>query len=402
MSRLLHNLLHFGRLLRRLGIDVQAVRMLDVAEALAFIDIGRRQDFYHALRALLIRRVEDLPLFDAAFRAFWRARGRGTSQLDLRALGEDLKFGEPEVDLASLAVESPGAAEEPRADVLERVSLRTYSARETLAQRDFAALTGEELEQARKLMAELEWTPGRRRSRRWRPGPGPSLDMRRMLRAGLRHGGEFRDLPMRERKQRQRPLVLFCDVSGSMERYARMLLHFVHCLAGGLDRVEVFLFATRLTRITRELRQGQVNEALARLAARTPDFSGGTRIGESLRAFHLRWARRTLGRGPVVLLISDGWDRGEPGMLRREIARLQRSCYRLIWLNPLLGSSAYEPLTRGMQAALPFVDDFLPVHNLRSLEHLAEHLNTLPSHRRGRRAMLDPLDWRSSRRPAVQ
>ena len=164
-----------------------------------------------------------------------------------------------------------------------------------------------------------------------------------------------------------------------------MLLHFIHSLAGGLDRVEAFVFATRLTRITRELLRGGAGDRLPKLPRKVPDWAGGTRIGEALRSFNVRWARRVLAHGPVVLLISDGWDRGDPEELRREMGRLQRSCYRLIWLNPLLGSQEYQPLTRGMQAALPFIDDFLPVHNLASLESLAEHLNQLPARRSVRR-----------------
>ena len=181
---------------------------------------------------------------------------------------------------------------------------------------------------------------------------------------------------------RRRPLVLICDVSGSMERYTRMLLHFVHGLSGREWRVETFLFATRLTRVTREMLRPRATTAVQAVARYVPDWGGGTRIGDALRTFNIQWRRRVMARGPIVLLISDGWDRGDPEILRREMARLSRSCYRLIWLNPLLGSPSYQPLARGMQAALPFVDDFLPVHNLASLEALAEHLNRLHDRRR--------------------
>ena len=209
-------------------------------------------------------------------------------------------------------------------------------------------------------------------------------DFRRVIRANLKHGAEIVTLPTRRRKTRRRPIVLLCDVSGSMERYTRMLLHFVCRIADDLDRVEVFLFATRLTRITRHLATGSVDEVVPHIPAHVPDFSGGTRIGETLGVFNRRWARRVLGHGAVVLLISDGWDRGDPRMLGAEIARLQRTAHRLIWLNPLLGSPDYAPLTRGMQAALAFVDDFLPVHNLVSLQALAVHLNSLPARRPAR------------------
>ena len=194
---------------------------------------------------------------------------------------------------------------------------------------------------------------------------------------------------------RPRPLVVLADISGSMERYTGLLLHFVLGLARSLDQpVEAFLFGTRLTRVTRELHRRGSEQVLREISRAVPDWSGGTRIGQALKTFNYDWARRVLGRGAVVLLISDGWDRGDIGLLRHEMARLQRSCYRLIWLNPLLGSAEYEPLTRGIQAALPYVDDFLPVHDLASLEHLAVYLQGLEDVRPTRRQQRPELDLR--------
>jgi hypothetical protein len=193
-------------------------------------------------------------------------------------------------------------------------------------------------------------------------------------------------LPRRIRRTRPRPLVVIADVSGSMERYTRMLLRFVHALAQRRVGVEAFLFATRVTRVTRDLKRDRVDEAVSAIARHVQDWAGGTRIGDALREINMLWARRVLQRGAVVLIVSDGWDRGDPAILSAEIARLQRSCHRLVWLNPLLGSSDYEPLTRGMRAARPFVDDFLPAHNLASVEALAAHLNTLPFCRPVRRS----------------
>ena len=218
---------------------------------------------------------------------------------------------------------------------------------------------------------------GLRRTRRWIPGRGPRIDLRRALARSLRTGGEIVQLPRRRRRLKPRPIVLLCDVSGSMERYSRTLLHFAHTLARNARRVEAFLFATRLTRITMELRTPAADAAIAAAARSVQDWSGGTRIGDALRTFQQRWGRRSLHGGPVVLLISDGWDRGEPQVLRDEIARLQRSCHRLIWLNPLIGTLDFAPLTRGLQAALPFVDDFLPVRTLRDVRDLALHLASL-------------------------
>ncbi|HEV8345297.1 MAG TPA: VWA domain-containing protein [Vicinamibacterales bacterium] len=388
MSFLLHNLLHFERLLHALGLDVHAGRMPDVVSALEHIDVAHRTDFYFTLQSLLIHRQQDLATFDEAFRVFWRQPPSEEFSRSRDALGRQYRRGMPRVE--------EGGNEEPAADPsnaarpaaperVERTAAMTYSAQEVSRVKDFAQFTEQEVQQAQAMLAALTWDVGMRQTRRWSPARGRALDLRRIVRRNIRYGGEWIALPTRDRRSKRRPLVLLCDVSGSMERYARMLLHFIHSLAGGLDRVEAFLFSTRLTRVTRELKRRGAPDEVPNIPPRIPGWGGGTQIGEALRTFNVRWARRVLGHGPVVLLISDGWDRGEPEMLAREMRRLQRSCRRLIWLNPLLGSPDYQPLTRGMQAALPFVDDFLPVHNLASLEMLAEHLNQLPARRGGRR-----------------
>ena len=383
---LFSNLIHFGRLLRNLGLDAQAGRMLDVAEALAHVDIGQRADFYYTLQTLLVRRAQDLPVFDEAFRVFWRPpRGERTTR-DLRALGERRRFAPPEVDVPPSSPSDRTAAghEDPLLRV-EQVEALSYSARRVSRTKDFATFTDAEIAQARAAIASLDWELGTRISRRWHTGTGTAIDIRRAVRHNLRFGGELMTLPRRTRRVRTRPLVLLCDVSGSMERYSRMLLHFVHALASRFDRVETFVFSTTLTRITRRLVRRGVDDVIPTLPRHVPDWAGGTRIGEMLRQFNTDWARRVLGHGPVVLLISDGWDRGAPERLGAEMARLQRSCHRLIWLNPLLGSPRYRPLTRGMQAALPWIDDFMPVHNLASLDQLAAHLSRLPARRPARR-----------------
>ena len=383
-GNLLHNLLLFGRLLRGLGLDVNPGRTIDLVHALGHIEIGRKSDFYHAARSLLVHRREDIALFDQAFEMFWRKPAEGWTTLDLRAMGERRRFRRPIFTPPPLRnpgappAEKPGV--QPRAEgepPIVQVTL-TYSAREVLRHKDFADLTGEELEAIKQMMAELVWWLGERRTRRRRSGPGAEFDLRRTLRHNLRYGGEVLEWARRVPKFKPRPLVLIADISGSMERYTRLLLHFIYGLAEGLDQpVEAFVFSTRLTRITRQLRGRDVDRALRDVSRVVPDWSGGTRIGDALKAFNFDWGRRVLGHGAVVLLISDGWDRGDAGLLRTEMGRLQRSSQRLIWLNPLLGSPQYEPLTRGMQTALPYVDDFLPVHNLASLEDLAEHLQRL-------------------------
>jgi len=378
MSFLLHNLLHFGELLHAGGLDVPAGRMIDVAKALEYVDVRRRADFYITLRTLLVHRPQDFPLFDDAFRTFWRRPPGEWSTDDLRAMGERRRFGPPQVDFPPVDQSAGDTTAAAVAEPVDRVTAMTFSDRDVSRTKDFAEYTDAEVEDARRSLALLSWDAGQRRTRRWTPAPrGRLLDLRRLARASHRYGGELIELPVRTRKTRRRPLVLICDVSGSMERYTRMLLHFVHGLSGLAWRVETFLFATRLTRVTREMLRPRATAAVQTVARYVPDWGGGTRIGDALRTFNIQWRRRVMARGPVVLLISDGWDRGEPEILRREMARLSRSCYRSIWLNPLLGSPSYQPLTRGMQAALPFVDDFLPVHNLASLEALAEHLNKL-------------------------
>ncbi len=386
---LLRNLLLFGRVLRGLGLDVDPGRMIDLVTAIGFISIGRRSDFYHAARGLLVHRREDIALFDEAFEVFWRSRGRELTSLDLRALGERRRFRRPRFVPPPLREEprSGGAEAAPESDEPPLIQATlTYSEREVLRHKDFSDLTEEELQAVKRLMAEIVWRVRERRTRRRRPGRGRLIDFRRTVRLNLRYGGELLDWAKREPKVKPRPLVIIADVSGSMERYTRLLLLFTYGLAKALEqKVEAFVFSTRLTRITRQLKERDLERALREVSRVVPDWSGGTRIGEALRAFNFDWARRVLGRGALTLVISDGWDCGDIGVLRDEIARLQRTSRRLIWLNPLLGSPEYEPLTRGIQAALPYIDDFLPVHNLASLEDLAGHLTKLGEHRPERR-----------------
>ena len=255
---------------------------------------------------------------------------------------------------------------------------RTYSDRELLRHKNFAEMSAEESEAVKQMMAHLLWKVSERRTRRKRPGKGHWIDLRRTLRRSLRSEGEIFRWSYREPKLKPRPLVVIADISGSMERYTRLLLHFIYGMKAALNQpVEAFVFGTRLTRITRPLQIRDLDLALKNVGQLVHDWAGGTRIGESLKSFNFEWGRRVLGRGAVVLIISDGWDRGDVDLLKREMARLRRNCHRLIWLNPLLGAPDYEPLTRGIQAALPHIHDFLPAHNLASLEDLANRLADL-------------------------
>jgi len=378
MSRLLDNLLIFGRLLRRAGVDVHRGRLLDVVDALGHVNLGERGEVYHACRALLVHRHEQIALFDVAFASFWRehdgqeaqhAPQPGESRASVVLFEDDLARDDVREALRRDASDDDAPA--------TRGGLKTWSDLGGLADKDFAAFTGAETAEAADILSRLVWSPGERRTRRWIRGHGSRVDLRRSIADSVRTGGDVVELRRRTPLVRRRALVLLCDVSGSMERYSRMLLLFAHAVTKRRHRVEAFLFATQLTRITRQLRASRADVALAAVSQSVPDWSGGTRIGGAVREFHQRWSRRVLSGGPVVLLISDGWDRGDPGELRDQIARLQRSCHRLVWLNPLIGTADYAPLTRGLQAALPFVDDFLPVRTLSNLADLAIHLNAL-------------------------
>ena len=391
-GHLLGNLVLFGRVLSGLGLDGSPGRMIDLAEALGHVDIGRKRDVYHVMRALVVRRREDIPTFDDAFQTFWRKPSEGFTTLDLRAMGERRRFRRPRFDPAPLRDPGSTGDADGRPASGEPPVLRarlTYSATEVLRHKDFALMTGEELDEVRRLLDGFAWRLADRRTRRWSRGDGPRLDLRGSIRASLRHGGEVLRWSRKRPRSKPRPLVVLADISGSMERYTRLLLLFLYALAEGLEqRVEAFVFGTRLTRVTRQLRGRDVDQALADVSRTVADWSGGTRIGDALRAFNFDWGRRAARTGSVVLLISDGWDRGEPEVLQREMARLQRGCHRLVWLNPLLGEREYEPLARGMRTALPFVDDFLPVHDLASLEDLARRLERMDEHRPARRQSL--------------
>jgi uncharacterized protein with von Willebrand factor type A (vWA) domain len=380
-SDILHRLLRFGRLLRRLGIDVHVGRLIDVTEALQHVDLGSREEVYHTCRALLVHRHDQLPVFDRAFDLFWRSRDVGSRE---PAVERGLQPTRDTVDAERGLEPARQPGDVHRQHDLDEVEDaeplakdRTYSDAAILADKDFGEYTPDEVARARIALDRLVWTPGERRTRRWVAGRGSRVDLRRALARSLRTGGDVVKLPRRMRRIRPRPLVLLCDISGSMERYSRMLLHFAHALTRRDPQVEAFLFSTQLTRVTLQLRSRRLPEAVTAVSRSVPDWSGGTRIGGAIHEFHRHWTRRTLRGSSVVLLISDGWDRGDPSMLRDQIARLQRSCHRLIWLNPLIGTVGYEPLTRGLQAALPFVDDFLPARTLTNLADLAVHLNAL-------------------------
>jgi uncharacterized protein len=371
--QLVPNLLLFGRVLRAAGVHVHRERMVDAIQATEWIGIRSRADLRATLSALLVHRHEDLPIFNEAFDAFFRSHTSSGLDLPLFSLGERARVvmrrdaGAPQ----HLDLESEAAASEAASAAF---AIGAYSTVEVSRTKDFADFTAAELEAARRLMLRMRWEPGIRRTRRWQRASRGDIDMPRLLRANLMRGGELIELPRRIRREAPRPIVTLADVSGSMDRYSRMLLAFASGLTRSARHVESFVFATRLTRVSRLVSAPTGYRVVSRMVRDLYDWGGGTRIGEALRTFNTTWARRVMRHGPVVLIVSDGWDRGDPKLLAQELARLRRRCSRLIWLNPLLGSAGYEPLTRGMQAALEHIDDFMPAHNLRSLEDLAAHL----------------------------
>ena len=371
----LQNLLLFARLLRGIGIPVTPTQILDLVEALTQIDLRIKAQARDAAKAVLVSRQEHLELFDEAFDLFWRAREKqALSRFKLGELLQRTPQGEIQYRLIRANRDQQNKSQQhDQEPQIEKIY--TYSSAEALRSRDFATMSEYELQQVQQFMQQLRWTPAERRTRRLAPASnGNQVDLRRSLRQNVRFGGEPLVIARRQRKTKRRPIVALADISGSMDRYSRVLLQFLYSITQAMDRVEAFVFSTRLTRITRHLRPRDIDQALDQTAHAVHDWAGGTRIGEAIRAFNYDWARRVCGQGAIVLVISDGWDRGDPQLLGEEMGRLQRSCHQLIWLNPLLGSPSYQPLTRGIQAALPHTDAFLPVHNLISLEQLAQVL----------------------------
>jgi uncharacterized protein with von Willebrand factor type A (vWA) domain len=370
-GNLLSNCVLFGRLLRSLGMDISPTQMVDVVDSLNHVHIGNRQDFKNMLAALLVRRREQQKRFEDAFDSFWQARWESVPlKTDSSPRSPQLEWLQPANSDGQESAETPTSA--------ETEILQTYSDVEVLRQKHFAQLNEAELQALRQQMRSIVWQLAPRRTRRTeRATRGTLLDMRRTLRQNLRNSGDIFHLARRQRRYKRRPVVVLCDISGSMERYSRILLQFLYTVAWQLERVEVFVFSTRLTRITRQLHNRSIEVALADAGRAVHDWAGGTRIGDAIKQFNYQWARRVLNQGAVVLIVSDGWDRGEIDLLACEMARLQRSTSQVIWLNPLLGDVDYQPLVRGMQAALPYIDRFLPVHNLASLEQLASVLKKL-------------------------
>jgi uncharacterized protein with von Willebrand factor type A (vWA) domain len=387
-SALLQQLIAFGRELRAAGLPVTVGQLTNVVRALPWVDVSSRSQVFLTMRALLVTRREDLLLFERVFRAFWGvADDAGTSPQRMPRAPRH-EPASPRFTIVNYMAFKASLAES-ELDVGDRSG--TWTDVEQLRSKRFAEMTTEELDAVRRLLQEMHWRVALRTSRRRRPHrAGQTLDFRRILRHAGRLGAMPARLPRRRRLEKRRPVVLIADISGSMEKYSRLVLQFFHSAVRALMTVETFVFATRLSRITPQLRLRNIDRAMAEASAHVIDWAGGTRIGESLHAFNRDWSRRVLRRGAVVAIISDGCDRGDPALLRRELRWLQHRCHRLIWLNPHRLHPQYQPLVTGMAAALEFVDDFLPADNLDSLQDFARALAALP--RTGRtRAFVNKL-----------
>jgi uncharacterized protein with von Willebrand factor type A (vWA) domain len=381
-GRLAENIMHFARVLRAAGLPVGPGRVIDAIRAVEIAGVGRRADFYWTLFSVFVNRQDQREIFDQAFHIFWRdpqLLEKAISMLlpQLEMGGED-DSQEINRRVAEAMQKLPAVGEEaqqPEEEKVEFDATLTFSDREVLQHKDFEQMSAEEIEQAKAAIARMRLPIMALPTRRFRPDPiGNRADMRATLRAALRHPAI---IPLRRKSVRRRhpPLVLICDISGSMSRYSRMFLHFMHAITSDYDRVHCFVFGTRLTNITRYLRNSDVDAALAAVGDEVEDWAGGTRIGACIKDFNATWSRRVLGQGAVVVLITDGLDRDAGAGIAAEMDRLHRSCRRLIWLNPLLRYEGFQPKSKGVRAILPHVDEFRTVHSLDSLGDLAQALS---------------------------
>jgi uncharacterized protein with von Willebrand factor type A (vWA) domain len=367
------NIIGFCRLLRDREMLVTPSEVIDAIKTADAVDLSDREEFKTALRSVLTARPEDIPLHDATFDEFWRSR------MPERTLeqGED---GEASQDPAGQGEDmpQPQIAEGDQADAdedEEGLDMPLYSPVEVLASRDFSTFVPDEMQDIARAIMVVARRLATRESRRYRSTQrGHAIDLRRTMRRNIKYGGTVIELAKKKRKIRKPKIVLICDVSRSMDTYSKFLLQFIYALQNTLGRVESFVFSTRLTRVTEYFRSSDIYTALDRIAREVPDWSGGTRIGESLRVFNADWALRTVNKHTIVLIMSDGLDTGDASVLEHEMEQIQRRAARVIWLNPLLGNDDYRPLARGMSAALPHVNLFASAHNLASLQALGKYL----------------------------
>jgi len=390
-GRLVDNIVHFGRVLRRAGMPVGPAAIIEAVRAVEAAGIERRDDFYWTLHSVLVTRRDQRLIFDEAFHTFWRSRGILDKMIQM--LSPMAHAAPPERRAAQRRVAEALSAgrrqETPQREPIEIEATFTVSGREMLQSKDFEQMTAAELAEATARVRRLATELPKVRVRRMVPAPhGRLVDPRRTLRGSLRAGGATIPLAFRDRREAAPPVVALLDISGSMSRYTRVVLHFLHALTAAHGHVSTFVFGTRLTNITRQLDRKDPDEALAGASSAVRDWSGGTRIATALEEFNRLWSRRVMHGGPIVLLVTDGLERDDADDLARAADRLHRSCRRLIWLNPLLRFQRFEPKAHGIKALLPHVDEFRPVHSLEAVADLCRALAT-----RQHDAAYDPRRW---------
>ena len=394
-GKLAANIMHFARVLRGAGLPVGPASVLDALDAAQSGSLRTRDDFYWTLHAILVKRREHKEIFDQAFHVFWKKPKMLEQLMQLMfqqitraASGKPKDPGFRRLAEAMFDRNETQSRRQEKPEALELDATLTASADDILRAKDFEQMTLLEQMQARKAIALLRMQRRETRTRRFQPDfAGERIDMRRTLRQSLRSGGDMISLARREPQTRERPLVVLCDISGSCSNYSRMFLHFLHGLVNVRHGITVFLFGTRLTNVTRELQHLDVDEAIAKVSAAVKDWSGGTRIGATLKEFNYKWARRVLAQGADVLLMTDGLERDDTVQLATEMQRLRRSAKQIVWLNPLLRFERFEAKAAGIRAMMPYVDEFRPVHSLNALSDLAQVLGSRT------RAAHDPRRW---------
>lgn len=393
-QKILDNIVYFARTLRKAGLPVGPATVVDAVRAVEIGGLRNREDLYWTLHAVFVRKREHREVFDEAFRIYWRSRGLVEKMLAIlspvappRAQPEPPKAAQTRVSQAFDARQQ--SSSENVKPKIEVDASFTVSGEETLRKKDFAQMTAEELEVARQALTALKLPDDRLKQRRFRPSASGRIDPRRSMKASMRAGGDVIALRYSRPQEKPPPIVALCDISGSMSQYSRLFLHFLHALSEQRPHVTTFLFGTRLTNVTRHLRQKDPDVALEACSSDVKDWSGGTRIATTLREFNLHWSRRVLSGNPTMLLITDGLERDTQEDLSREMDRLHRSCRRLVWLNPLLRFDGFEAKARGIRAMLPYVDEFRAAHSLDAIGDLVKALSTEGSGR----DIESPKDW---------
>lgn len=385
-SRLHDAITVFGRFLRQAGCQIGTGEIMSAIEASSKINLSNREDFRHTLKTCFITNHKMIPLFDQLFNLYWRNPDKIERVSDLLRKLHESRLSKAELssmkdqvkELYNKQLENFNEKDGDEDGEEKQFDVFLYSPQEILREKRFDAYTNEEYDEAKEFISRWIWKFGERKLRRLQKGRKPyRLDIRNTIRNNIFPAQDFIALDWKDRKTKQRPLVVLTDISGSMDHYSRILLHFIFTVHSINKHLEAFTFGTRLTRITHYLRKKDANDALEFVNESVQDWSGGTKIGETLETFNRLWARRVLNGGAVVLIISDGWDTGNIDLLSKEADRLHRSCHRLIWLNPNLGYEDFQPLSQGLLAIQPHVDDFLPIHNLNCLTDLLNHLSNL-------------------------